>query len=69
MKRGLKEMFVCQESKFNRSVATIAPMKSGLKGKILNPLLSLVEFCSNHCRDEKRTESKMKSARSLVPST
>ena len=42
-------------------VATIAAMKSGLK---VNPVEIWQhvrqEICSNHCRDEKRTESELR---------
>ena len=56
MKRGLKVIAVKSGSALP-SVATIAPMKRGLK-VVVTSNSNLASFCSNHCPDEKGTESK-----------
>ena len=58
MKRGLKDRTGSAPSLYEY-VATIAPMKRGLKvnGRVPDLTVSEVPSCSNHCPDEKGTES------------
>ena len=55
MKSGLKEL-AAPSPTGGQDVATYAAMKSGLKA-LKNPLRQRRRYCSNLCRDEKRTES------------
>ena len=55
MKSGLKDIRLESTCADAGVVATIAAMKSGLKGYFCGELL-IILMGSNHCRDEKRTE-------------
>ena len=55
MKRGLKARLNCTYES-DDIVATIAPMKRGLKGRGKN-VRRFIMASSNHCPDEKGTES------------
>ena len=54
MKRGLKES-ICSCIRSISIVATVAPMKRGLKDEILGRLIEL-QNSSNRCPDEEGTE-------------
>ena len=56
MKRGLKAIKVPSSNTSSIEVATIAPMKRGLKARVQVSRLPCNMQGSNHCPDEKGTE-------------
>ena len=58
MKSGLKAHCVTIVYHIYVGVATIAAMKSGLKDPVAMMMMNGLQS-SNHCRDEKRTESQL----------